>query len=139
MSQSHNEITLVGRLSDNSQFATTKSGHRVGNLNLVTSERYKNKQGETIETASWHKLQVWRKAAEFAENNLGKGDMLLVVGKLKYNQYEKDGQKHIEAYIEVSKFNVLVYKNSDKPTAVTEEDLVSELPDGAGASDDLPF
>jgi len=135
----HNEITVIGRLSDNSEFRTTTSGHRVANLSIATNDSYKNKQGDYVDTVDWHRLQIWRKAAEFAERNLGKGDLILAIGKLKYNNYEKDGQKHTVAYIEVKTLKVVAYKNADKAATPINQEHVSEIPEGAATADDLPF
>ena len=59
-----NKVMLIGRLGKDPELRFTASGVAVANFSLATSEKFKNKAGESEERTEWHNVQVWQKLAE---------------------------------------------------------------------------
>lgn len=89
-----NKTQLIGRLGGQPEVATTQGGITVTKFTLATSESFRDKQtGERREETEWHRVVMFGKLAEIAQQYLGKGDLIFVEGKLKTNMWEKDGVK----------------------------------------------
>lgn len=81
-------IGTVGKDPEVKSIKTANGDRKVASFSLATNEKFKDKQ-ET----SWHNVEVWGPLAEVVENYVTKGKALYVRGKIKYDQYEKDGVK----------------------------------------------
>lgn len=80
---SRNKVELIGRLGQDPEIRTISNGTKVANLSIATSERWRDKQtGEQRESVEWHRVVLWDKLAELAEQYLFKGSEVLLVGKL---------------------------------------------------------
>lgn len=80
---SRNKVELIGRLGQDPEIRTTNNGTKVANLSIATSERWTDRQtGEKKEATEWHRVVLWDKPAELAEQYLLKGSEVLLVGKL---------------------------------------------------------
>ncbi len=89
-----NRVTLIGRLGKDPEVRRLESGAAVAKFTLATSESYKDKDGNKVDTTEWHNVVVWRSLAEIAEKFLKKGMLIYVEGKLTYREYtDKDGNK----------------------------------------------
>lgn len=89
-----NQVTICGRLGRDPELRRLNNGSAVCNLNMATSERWKDKaSGEMKEKTEWHRVVIFAGAlAEAVERNSKKGDMLLVQGKLQTRKWtDKDG------------------------------------------------
>ena len=77
-----------------------EGGIPVANFSLATSEFYKDKNGNRVETTDWHKIVAWRGLAEVASKFLKKGMQVYVEGKLKTKSWtDKDGTKQFSTEI----------------------------------------
>lgn len=90
-----NKVILVGRLGGDPEIRQTNNGMSVANFSLATDESF-TKNGERQKSTTWHRLILWDKLAEIAEQYLHKGDLIYVEGKIQSRQYEdrRDGAKH---------------------------------------------
>lgn len=125
----------------------------VANLTLATNERYTDRNGNKVETTEWHNLEMWDGLAKVAEKYLDKGSLVYVEGKLKTEEWEKDGVKRYTTRIRVNTMNMLDKAagggstgNSETSQPRTEpaknveqhnEDAVKSIV--AEGDDDLPF
>lgn len=91
MSYSVNKVTLLGNVGKDPEFKIFSSGSCNIKFSIATSEKYKNKNDETVEQTEWHNVEIWNKLAEIANKYLHKGDKVYIEGKLKTESYEKDG------------------------------------------------
>ena len=83
---------------------------------MATSERYKNRQGDQIDSTVWHNLTLWSPLAEVAEKYVRKGMQLYIEGRIKKRKYEdKDGNERQAVDIDVREM-VMLSNKSDAPT-----------------------
>lgn len=88
-----NKVILIGRLGDDPEVRYTQSNTAVANISLATSEKYKDKSGEMKEDTEWHRIILWSKLAETAQEYLKKGSQVCFEGKLQTRSWEdKEGQ-----------------------------------------------
>lgn len=78
MAGSLNRVMLIGRLGQDPKLQYTQSGQPVCSMSLATDESYKDKDGNKVEKAEWHRLQVWGKTAELMANSLKKGSLIFL-------------------------------------------------------------
>jgi single-strand DNA-binding protein len=89
-------ISGIARLVDDPELRFTSSGAPVANLRLVFNNRRLNQQTQQWEDGDtfWVRAVAWKNLAENVAETLTKGMEVTVVGDLKTESWEKDGQKH---------------------------------------------
>lgn len=88
MAGSLNKALIVGRLGRDPELKYTQSGQPVCNISVATDESYKDQSGNKVDKTEWHRVQLWRKQAEFTANYLAKGRLVLVEGKLQTRKWQ---------------------------------------------------
>ena len=83
-----NRVTLVGHLGADPEIRTLANGTMVARLNLATSESYKDRNEQWQEETQWHTVVLWRHLAERAQQQLRKGSLVYLEGKLSHRKYE---------------------------------------------------
>jgi len=78
-----NKVILVGHVGADPEIRTLDSGVTVANMNIATSERWKDKDGNKQESTEWHRIVLWRGLAEVARNWVEKGSQVYIDGKIK--------------------------------------------------------
>lgn len=91
MSRSVNRITLIGNVGRDPDVQTTKNGTKVAHFSLATNRRSALGSEEEEERTDWHRLTVWNRLAQFAEDYVRTGDRIYVEGRLEYDSYEREG------------------------------------------------
>ena len=90
MSRSINKIILVGNVGRDPDVQTTTSGTKVAHVSLATSRRFP-RNGGIEERTEWHRLTLWDRNAQLAEDYIRKGDRLYVEGRMEYDSFERNG------------------------------------------------
>jgi single-strand DNA-binding protein len=90
-----NKAILVGRLGRDPETRYTSGGQAVANFTLATDETFKDRAGERQKRTEWHRVVLWGKLAEIAQQYLKKGMLVYVEGRIQTRQWEdkRDGQK----------------------------------------------
>jgi single-strand DNA-binding protein len=103
-----NKVILVGRLGRDPETRYTGGGQAVANFSVATDESYKDKNGERQKRTEWHKIVVWGKQAEIAQQYLKKGSLLYVEGRIQSREWQdKEGQKRTSFEIVANNFRML--------------------------------
>ena len=75
-----------------------QSGDKVANFSVATSERWKDRNtGEMQERTEWHRIVIFGRTAEIAEQYLRKGSKVYIEGQLQTRKWE-DNQTGQERY-----------------------------------------
>jgi single-strand DNA-binding protein len=94
MARGINKVILVGNLGADPETRYTPSGTAITSIRIATSESWKDKTtGEQQERTEWHRVKFFGRLAEIAGEYLKKGSQVYVEGKLRTDEYEKDGIK----------------------------------------------
>ena len=88
-----NNVLLMGNLTRDPELRYIPSGDAVCDLGLAVNRKYRTGSGDDKEETCFVNVVVWRKPAEACGKYLQKGSPVFVEGRLKYDEWEKDGQK----------------------------------------------
>ena len=103
-----NKVILVGRLGRDPETRYTGGGQAVANFSVATDETYKDRNGERQKRTEWHKIVVWGKQAEIAQQYLKKGSLIFIEGRIQSREWQdKEGQKRTSLEIVASNFRML--------------------------------
>ena len=133
-----NKVILIGHLGQDPESRFTPQGTAVTSFSVATNESWKSQSGEIKEHTEWHRIEMFGKRAETANEYMRKGNTVYIEGRLKTDEWEdkETGQKRRATKIQCDNFTMLGRRGDagaqggGKPSAaapVTEED------------DDLPF
>jgi single-strand DNA-binding protein len=90
---SFNRVILVGNLTRDPELRYIPSGMAVSDIGLAINDKYK-KNDQWVEDVIFVDVTLWGRTAEIANEYLSKGSSVLIEGRLKFDRWEKDGQKH---------------------------------------------
>ena len=122
MSRSINKVILVGNAGRDPDVHTTAGGTRVAHVSLATSRRLQ-RNGAVEERTEWHRLTLWDRLAQLAEEYVRKGDRLYIEGRIEYGSFEKNGVTIPTAEVRVHE---LVMLGPPGRTAGAEADELNE-------------
>lgn len=145
-----NKVILVGNVGRDPEVKYVDQDVPFARFTLATSESYRAKNGEKVETTEWHNIVLWRGLAKVAEQYVKKGSKLFIEGKITHRQYEQDG---VTKYFTEIVGNNMVMLDSKAPSEnrTTENPNTGNTPTAPSASlnepnieepegeDDLPF
>lgn len=95
-----NKAIIVGALGADPETRYTANGGAITSIRIATSESWKDKStGEQQQRTEWHRVQFFGKLAEIAGEYLKKGSQVYIEGKLRTDEYEKDGIKRYSTSI----------------------------------------
>ena len=117
MPKTINKIELLGRLGVEPEMRYTPGGTAITQVRLAT-DRYR--QDGSVET-DWHNVTIWAKLAEAVNEYVGKGDRILIYGKLVQNSYEtQEGERRHRTEIHASEVIFLDSRNGPRGSAEPE-------------------
>jgi single-strand DNA-binding protein len=148
-----NKVLLIGNLTRDPELRHTPSGTAVTDLGLAVSHKFKSGTGESRDETCFVRVTAWARQAETCCEYLHKGSPILVEGRLKYEEWEKDGQKHsrISVVSQRVQFMGSPRQRSDSgdapggapvdesPAAPVDESPAAPAAGPSGDDDDLPF
>lgn len=116
-----NKVILIGNNGKDPEIRYTPEGKAIANLNVATSESWKDKQsGEKKEKTEWHRVVIFGKLAEIAGEYVRKGSKIYLEGKLQTRKWtDNSGQDRYTTEIVVDGFSG-VMQMLDKPTGKQE-------------------
>src|ERR1044072_842442 len=91
---SYNRVVLLGNLTRDPEVKYLSSGTGVTEIGLAVNRTwFDQKTNERKEETTFVDVTLWGRQAEVAGEYLAKGAPVLIEGRLKLDQWEKDGQK----------------------------------------------
>jgi single-strand DNA-binding protein len=126
----------LGNLGRDPETRYTTSGDAVTNLNLATSEQWKDKSGEKQERTEWHRVVLFGKTAEIAAQYCKKGKPVYIEGRLQTKKYtDKDGVEKYSTEIVGDRLQLLGGKDDDEAPARP----AAPPKGGDGGGNEIPF
>lgn len=115
-----NKVQIIGHIGQDPEIRHTTNGDPVCNLNVATTEKWRDKNtGEKREATEWHRVVIFGKAAEVAEKYLRKGSQVYVEGKIVSRKFkDKDGIDRVSFNIQSESFQMFSSgaQQESKPT-----------------------
>lgn len=146
-----NKVILIGNLGRDPEVRYLPSGDAVTNINIATTEVWRDKSGEKQEQTEWHRVALFGKTAEIAGEYLKKGSPVYIEGRLQTRKWtDKEGQERTTTEIRADRMQMLGSRSGgsermssdDAPSAPAKKAAAGGS--GKGASfddmeDDIPF
>ncbi|HLY44589.1 MAG TPA: single-stranded DNA-binding protein [Stellaceae bacterium] len=107
MAGSVNKVILVGNLGRDPEIRSTGDGTRIANLNLATSESWRDRvSGERKERTEWHRVVIFNeRLVEIAEKYLRKGSKIYVEGALQTRKWtDQQNQERYSTEVVLQRF-----------------------------------
>ncbi len=145
MARGINKVILVGNLGSDPEVRYTAGGDAVANVNIATSESWKDKQtGEKQEKTEWHRVVMFRRLGEIAGEYLKKGSQVYVEGRLQTRKWQdKNGNDRYTTEIIANEMQMLggrsgsaSYNNDATPPPARPATASAGAED---FDDDIPF
>ena len=111
-----NKVMLIGnvgndpeiRYLDSSNPQSPQGNAKVASFRLATTERFRDRSGETRENTEWHSIVAWRSNADLVEKFVHKGSQIYVEGKLRTRQWtDQTGAKRFTTEIQADNIQLL--------------------------------
>jgi single-strand DNA-binding protein len=145
-----NHVTLSGTLTRDPETRTIPSGTTVTTLRIASNERVKDGDQWT-DKPGYYNITIWKGMGEWVGRTLHKGDEIAVSGRLRWREWEKDGNKR-EA-IDITADSIMPRQrdnnssssggSSSSPVRTNESDIPIDTPDitpvYGDPEDDIPF
>ena len=118
-----NKVLLIGNVGKDPEIRHLQGGASVATITLATSERYRDRNGETREQTEWHTVIAWRQLADLAENYIRKGSQIYVEGKIRSRSWDdQNGQKRYVTEIQADTIQLLG-RRSDSPSGQPQQGM----------------
>lgn len=145
-----NKVLLVGHLGADPELRAFSNGDPVCNLRIATTDVWKDKaSGEKREVTEWHRVVLYRKLAEIANQYLRKGVQVYIEGRIRTRKWQdKDGQDRYTTEIEANEMIMLGGKVQTPAGPVTGKSAQGWVDDSgmkgsrqapSWVDDDIPF
>lgn len=138
-----NNVSLVGRLTKDSDLRYTASGKGVASFTLAVNRRFTNQAGER--EADYIQCVIWGKSAETLANYSRKGSLLAVTGRIQTRSYENNqGNRVYVTEVVVEQFQLLESKATNEQRQANQAQQANQksssqsLPEGFPSENDMP-
>ena len=124
-----NKAILIGRLAKDPEINYTQgTGVAVTKFTLAVDRNFKNQNGQR--EADFIPIVCWRKLAENVANNLGKGRLVAISGRIQTRTYQaQDGSRRYVTEIVADEVQFLDYpKDKQATTGFIPADEDEEVP-----------
>ena len=114
-----NKAMLIGNVGRDPEvrYLEGNNGAKVATFTLATTERYRDRNGETRENTEWHNIVAWRNTADVVEKFVRKGTQLYIEGRIRTRSWDdQTGNKRYTTEI-IADTLQLLGKKSDNPAA----------------------
>ena len=156
MARGINKVILIGNLGADPEIRHMPNGAAVANINLATSESWKDKNtGELQERTEWHRVVLFQRLAEIVAEYLKKGSKVYIEGRLQTRKWQDKttGQDRYTTEIIANEMQMLDSRSgsatgSEPPFSTTQNTSATRpkrettpLPEMASEAfdDDIPF
>lgn len=142
-----NSVILSGNLTKDAELRRTQSGTSVLNASIAVNNRRKNNQtGEWEDDPCYVDCTLFGTRAEKLAEYLRKGTKVALQGKLRWNQWEKDGQKRSKLDVVVDELEFMSQRQQggsrssyDDPHQQARRDQAQYVEATYYEQDEIPF
>lgn len=125
-----NKAIITGNLTRDAELRSTGGGLSVANFAVAVNERVKNNStGEWEDRANYIDCTMFGRRAEALAQYMTKGTKVTIEGKLRWSQWEKNGEKRSKVEVVVDEVELMARgekRANEAPTAsqgVYDEDI----------------
>lgn len=133
-----NKIILLGRLVRDPEVRYTNTGKVVCQFTLAVDRPFSNQDGQR--EADFIPVVIWGKQAEICGNSFGKGQRVLVEGRLQTRTYDaKDGTKRYVTEVIADHFEFIEKKDRSEQGENKEAQGFNSFGSAKPFDEEIPF
>ena len=137
-----NRVNISGNLGTEPELRATSGGMAVLSFQVAVSDRVKQQDGTWTDRPNWVSCTMFGTRAEKLAQYLHKGMKVAIEGKLRYSQWEKDGQKRSKLEVIAEELEFMSSQDSGQPQqpyqqTAPQRQATSQTPDLYPG--DIPF
>ncbi len=107
MANDLNVVALVGRLTRESELRFSNGGMAICRFSIAVNRRKRTADNRWEDEANFFDCAMFGKSAESINQYLEKGKQVSIVGELRQNRWEQDGQSRSKVEIAVNSLQLL--------------------------------
>lgn len=108
-----NIVVITGNLTRDSELSVTNGGASLLRFSVAVNDRMKNQQTrEWEDRPNYVDCVLWGRRAEALEQYLAKGQKVSVCGRLRWSNWESDGQKRSKLEVVVEEVELMGRRNA---------------------------
>ena len=147
-----NRVVISGNLTRDPDLRSTASGMPVLGFGVAVNDRRKNQQtGEWEDYPNFIDCTMFGARAQNVSRFLSKGSKVAIEGKLRWSQWERDGQKRSKIEVIVDEIEFMTSRNDGAPRAaapmaapmaqapMAAAPMAAPVVDASVYDDDIPF
>lgn len=118
-----NRVTISGNLTRDLELRSTSSGMPIASFGIAVNDRRKNQNGEWEDYPNFIDCVMFGARAESISRFVSKGTKVAIEGKLRYSQWEKDGQKRSKLEVIVDEIDIMSRSEQATPSSMYDESI----------------
>ena len=133
-----NRVIISGNITREPELRRTSGGMAILSFGVAVNDRRKNPQTDEWEDyANFVDCTMFGNRAESVSNYISKGSKVSIEGKLRWSQWERDGQKRSKLEVIVDELEFM--SRNEKKSNDYHQQVADEQKSFADAYDDCPF
>lgn len=129
-----NKAIITGNLTRDAELRSTGGGLSVANFAVAVNERVKNNStGEWEDRANYIDCTMFGRRAEALAQYMTKGTKVTIEGKLRWSQWEKNGEKRSKVEVVVDEVELMAARGEKRAAEP------ATAPQGGVYDEDIPF
>ncbi len=139
-----NRAEIIGYLGRDPEPRYTPDGTLTVTLNIATTEKWKDANGQKQERTEWHRCVAWARLAEVCQKYLTKGGLVYVDGRLETRKWtDKEGVERYTTQIRMDQMRMLSGRPAGQAAPAGANTAPAAAPTrpmkASDLDDDIPF
>lgn len=134
-----NRVVISGNLTRDPELRRTQSGMAIMGIGVAVNDRRRNPStGEWEDHANFVDCSMFGNRAEALADILAKGMKVAIEGKLRWSQWERDGQKRSKLEVVVDELEFMSQRKDGEP-GPAQTPQPAEAVSASVYDEDIPF
>ena len=144
-----NRVVISGNITRDPELRSTQGGMEILALGVAVNDRRKNQQtGEWEDVPNWIDCVMFGNRAKSVSRFLSKGSKVAIEGKLRWSQWERDGQKRSKIEVIVDEIELMASRGDGQQASAPQAapashpyqpPIAAPVVDASVYDDDIPF
>lgn len=122
-----NRVAISGNIGNDPDLRQTASGVQVLSFSVAVNDRVKGEDGQWTDRPNWIDCTMFGARAQSVSRFLSKGSKVAIEGKLRWSQWERDGQKRSKIEVIVDEIEFMTSRG-DAPSQATAQPVRQQAP-----------
>lgn len=122
-----NKVMIIGSLAKAPEMRFTPKGVSVANFSLACDRSWKDADGNIRTSTEWFNIVAWDNLAEIAKENLAKGNLVYVEGRLQSRTWQ-DKEGHQQRSFEIVARDLVLLNHKQKYDYIEDLEKAEDFP-----------